>query len=171
MDFILNGQPFSLTADDVRRRMRGVPAGRVYEHALEVNGELYPIKQVLAVATRCHTSEFTSQRAQDILRRLGFRERRRFATTEPPETTTSTSPSGDSQQPWILQLRTQAGGYQEFELSAHQDHEALADQIEQHVGHDLTTSIWAQQSDAVAGESNFPIAWRNVAAATVYQRG
>lgn len=71
MDFIVNGRPVSLTAEEVERRLRGVRPEQVQTHGVRVAGTVYPVKQALAVASGLFRSDFTSQTARRLLRRLG----------------------------------------------------------------------------------------------------
>lgn len=166
MKFILNGDNYEMTRRDVEARLHGVSPDQIYEHAVEVNGELYPVKQVFAVATGRDVSEFTSQRARDVLRRLGFEDPRRaqqnlasgHAITEPTETV------------WVLELRTLAGGHQEMVLADSQDVDELQKQVAYNVGGDGSYQVQALHPDALGGEASFTIAWRNVAAASLHQR-
>lgn len=90
MRFQLRGEWFELDRSMVERALRGVEPESIQIHAVEVNGKLYPVKQVVRQALddaaapeervgpdgrRYRTSRphFTSFDARSILRRLGFR--------------------------------------------------------------------------------------------------
>lgn len=78
--------------------MRGVEPGHLYQYAVEVNGVRYPVNQAFRVATGLE--HFTTQRARDVLRRLGFSDG--SATSAPgwqPSALTEPSPS------WVLKSR------------------------------------------------------------------
>jgi hypothetical protein len=73
MRFILAGETFDLTKADVERSMRGVKPENVRTHAVEVNGVVYPVKQVLEKATGVDRADFISTTARRDLQKLGFR--------------------------------------------------------------------------------------------------
>lgn len=72
IDFQLGGKRYHLTARDVVARMADEAPEPVQTWAVEVDGRLFPVKQVLATATGVDRNEFISHRARDLLRRLGF---------------------------------------------------------------------------------------------------
>jgi hypothetical protein len=53
--------------------MKGVPPEKIFKYYVEVNGEKYPPKQVLAKSLGLGRVEFTTMDASNILRRLGFK--------------------------------------------------------------------------------------------------
>ena len=71
--FVIGGQEFSLSADDVERRLKGVEPEKVRKVFVEVSGKRFPIKQALAVAALQIRSGFTTQDALRIFRKLGFK--------------------------------------------------------------------------------------------------
>ncbi len=149
--------------------MRGVPPGPIYKFAIEVNGTLYPVKQVFAVATG--VDQFTTQRARDVLRRLGFSEQRHASgpsVVPPPGPLPVTKATLSSM--WVLEIRTIGGGSHEFLLDDDEDIQALQGEISRSIGSDRSYQCLARRPDAVDGRSEFTIAWRNVAAASLYQR-
>jgi hypothetical protein len=163
MKFILNGDNYDVTRQNVEARLRGVAPDQIYEHAVEVNGTLFPVKQVFAVATGRDVSEFTSQRAQDVLRRLGFSDPRRTPKPGPA------SPA-DPEIAWVLELRTLAGGHQAVLLADSQDLEQLSSEVANNVGGEGTCQVRAIHPDALGGEATFTVAWRNIATASIHQR-
>jgi hypothetical protein len=173
MEFILNGKRYELTKREVEMRLRGVRPEQIYEHAVEANGQLYPVKQVFAVATGRDVSEFTSQRAQDVLRRLGFTDPRKngsgAATPPPPALSPALAGAGNGEE-WVLELRTLGGGHQEIVLVDPADVEGLKDALPSLVGTDTSSAVRGVHPDAVGREVVFLVAWRNVAAATVLRR-
>lgn len=166
MKFTLNGDPYELESKDVLTRMRGVTPDQIYEHAVEVGGVLYPVKQVFAGITGRDNSEFTSQRAQDVLRRLGYVDPRRA-----PRAGVLPGHGQPTEPTWMLELRTNGGGHQEFELSPMQDRKELEAQLAYQVGGGGTYHLRAIHPDALGGEAIFTIAWANVAAASLHERG
>ena len=142
--------------------------GPIYRYAVEVNGVLYPVKQVFAVATG--VDQFTTQRARDVLRPLGFIPQRydcgsRVAPPLGPSAAAESAPSSR----WALEIRTVGGGSHEFELDG-EDVQALQAEISHNISRDGSYHGQARRPDAVNGISYFTIAWKNVAAAALYQR-
>lgn len=72
MDFIIDGRTYSAEPNDVQRVMRGVAPDPVRQHSVVLDGIEYPVKQVLRAVTGLPRPQFTSQRARDLLQRLGF---------------------------------------------------------------------------------------------------
>jgi Holliday junction resolvase-like predicted endonuclease len=70
--FILNGEYFELSADDVRNQLRDAEPEPVQQLGVRVNGRLYPVKQAFELATQVQRSSFTSRIAQRHLAALGF---------------------------------------------------------------------------------------------------
>jgi len=73
MEFILRRNVFNLKRQDVERAMKGVTPEQTFKYYIEVNGEKYPPKQVLAESLKIGRVEFTTMDASSILRRLGFK--------------------------------------------------------------------------------------------------
>jgi len=78
MKFVLNGNTYNLTKEEVEICMKDVEPARGYRHFVEVNEQPYPVKQVLLEALKSQEPttnilDFTSQQARSILGRLGFR--------------------------------------------------------------------------------------------------
>jgi len=72
----MNGQLLDLQPKQVEAAMREVDPETIRQHAVEVGGRLFPVKQVLARATGLDRLDFTSAQARSILKRLGFQLRR-----------------------------------------------------------------------------------------------
>lgn len=72
----MNGQLLELQPQQVEAAMSRVDPETIRQHAVEVDGRLYPVKQVLACATGLDRLDFTSAQARSILKRLGFPLRR-----------------------------------------------------------------------------------------------
>lgn len=68
----VGGRALEIDADDVKRLMRSVPPETIREHLVELNGSVYPPKQVLAEVTGWERQTFTTMEAQRVLTRLGF---------------------------------------------------------------------------------------------------
>lgn len=79
MEFTLSGQSLTLTKAAVVSALHGVSPEVVREHAVDIDGQLYPVKQVVALATGMDRLDFTSAQARSVLKRLGFDLSRRQA--------------------------------------------------------------------------------------------
>jgi len=73
MEFVLRGNDYILTKQDVEKVMNGVPPEPIRQYYIVVNGDKYPPKQVLAKSLGLGRVEFTTMDASSILRRLGFK--------------------------------------------------------------------------------------------------
>ncbi|MFB0562926.1 MAG: hypothetical protein ACETWM_17145 [Candidatus Lokiarchaeia archaeon] len=73
MEFTLRGNIYNLTRQDVEKAMNGVSPEQINKYYIEVNGEKYPPKQVLAESLGLGRVEFTTMDASNIFRRLGFK--------------------------------------------------------------------------------------------------
>ncbi len=56
--------------------MKGVPPEEIREHYTEINGVMYPPKQVLSVLTGRERTSFTTMEAQRVLAKIGFTSHR-----------------------------------------------------------------------------------------------
>lgn len=72
IEFVVNGQSLSLSHQDVVEAIKGVRPEPIRSHTVEVEGTLYPVKQVFEAATRLDRLDFTSAVARRQLVRLGF---------------------------------------------------------------------------------------------------
>ena len=72
MRFTVGGRPLDLAAEQVSRAMKQVEPEAIREHLVEMNGTVYPPKQVLAVVTGWARTTFTTMEAERVLMRLGF---------------------------------------------------------------------------------------------------
>ncbi len=163
MDFIFDGQHHSLTKQEVEARMRGVEPGRVYQYSVEVSGVRYPVKQVFRVATGLKF--VNTDRARDILRRLGF-----FSQGTPSATASHPSKVAELSPVWVLEIQTVAGGVHEIELDHEEDLQVLEAELSNRIGSDGSFHGRGRRADAVGGASMIAIAWKHVAAASLYQR-
>jgi hypothetical protein len=163
LKFIVQGERYSLTKQEVEARLRGVEPGPIFQYTVEVNGVLYPVKQVFRLATGIE--HFNTDRARDVLRRLGF------SIQGPADVTDSllatvTEPS----LVWVLEVETVAGSVHESELDDEEDVQALEDNLVEMIGSDGSYQGRSRRADAVGGASTLTIAWKHVAAASLYQR-
>jgi len=72
MEFTLSGNKFNLNPKDVLNKMQGVPPEIIRTHAVNLNGKLYPVKQVVSIITNLSKADFNSHQAHQILKRLGL---------------------------------------------------------------------------------------------------
>jgi hypothetical protein len=70
--FTIGGQVFSLTKEEVERKLKNVEPENVRQVYVEINAKKYPIKQALAEAAGLLRSGFTTQDAVRVFRRLSF---------------------------------------------------------------------------------------------------
>ena len=70
--FTLNGTRYELSSDVAEARLAGVTPEPIREHAVQVNGVWYPVKQAFEVAVGVPRSEFISHTARRHLATLGF---------------------------------------------------------------------------------------------------
>lgn len=70
--FTLNGTRYELSSDVVEARLSEVTPESIREHAVQVNGIWYPVKQAFEVAVGVPRSEFISHTARRHLATLGF---------------------------------------------------------------------------------------------------
>ena len=68
----VGGRDFNQTKEDVERAMRGTAPEELRKYLVEVNGQPYPPKQVLAHVTGWKRQSFTTMEAQRVLNKLGF---------------------------------------------------------------------------------------------------
>ena len=72
MRFTVGGEEYDLTKERVISAMRGIPSESIQKHVVEVEGTVFPPKQVFATVTGRARTSFTTMEAQRVLRRLGF---------------------------------------------------------------------------------------------------
>lgn len=70
--FTLNGTRYELSSDVAEARLAGVTPEPIREHAVQVNGVWYPVKQAFEAAVGVPRSEFISHTARRHLATLGF---------------------------------------------------------------------------------------------------
>ncbi len=72
MRFVLLGKEYDLSHEDIRSAMRKEEPEPIRNHYVRIDNRIYPPKQVLAAATGLPRVSFTTMRAHNVLRRLGF---------------------------------------------------------------------------------------------------
>ena len=70
---IVGGKRIHLTSDQVVSALRGVEPGPIQTHAVEINGQTYPVKEALAHVTGLDLLDFNTNQARSVFRRLGFK--------------------------------------------------------------------------------------------------
>jgi hypothetical protein len=68
----VGGRDFNLTKQEVEARMKGEEPDLIQKHMVEVNGRMFPPKQVLGHVTGWARASFTTMDAQRVLTRIGF---------------------------------------------------------------------------------------------------
>lgn len=68
----VGGRDFNLTKQEVETRMKGEDPALIQKHVVEVNGQIFPPKQVLGHVTGWARTSFTTMEAQRVLTRIGF---------------------------------------------------------------------------------------------------
>lgn len=68
----VGGRDFNQSKLDVEQAMHGEDPEEVRKYVVEVNGQAFPPKQVLARATAWERQSFTTMEAQRVLNKLGF---------------------------------------------------------------------------------------------------
>ena len=73
IEFQLNGRRIRLARQQVMEQLRGVTPEPIRTWAVEVDGRLFPVKQVIAATLAQERADITTYRSRDLLRRVGFR--------------------------------------------------------------------------------------------------
>ncbi len=68
--FTVGGKTFSISREDLERKLKGVQPEPIHQYYVTVNGRDYPVKQVVEVAAGLLRSGFTTQDAIRILRKF-----------------------------------------------------------------------------------------------------
>lgn len=76
IDIVVRGESIVLSRSDVLRAVVQGGFGPVRRHAVEVEGQLYPVKEVFARAAKLEVLDFNTVHARSALGRLGFELRR-----------------------------------------------------------------------------------------------
>jgi hypothetical protein len=72
VDVIVRGEKIRLKKRDVLRAIGDGSLGIVRQHAVEIRGQLYPVKEVFARASGLELLDFNTTQARSALHRLGF---------------------------------------------------------------------------------------------------
>jgi hypothetical protein len=88
------------------------------------------------------------------------------APSDPP----ASAPAATAPTAWVLQIRTLGGGTHEFEIDDNADIAALRAVIAKSIGSEGKYQGSVRCPGATGGTATFTIAWRNVAAASLYHR-
>jgi hypothetical protein len=75
VELVVRGERLQLRKADVLSSVRNGPLGVVRQHAVEIDEQLYPVKEVFARATGIDVLDFNTAQARAALRRLGFEVR------------------------------------------------------------------------------------------------
>lgn len=70
--FILRGKAFTLERKDIENAVKGEEPGPIRKYAVSVNGKEWPIKQVVGLATKYQSADFTAHDAYRVLRKIGY---------------------------------------------------------------------------------------------------
>ncbi len=68
----VGGRDFNFTKQEIEERMKGEDPELIQKHMVEVNGQMFPPKQVLGHITGWARTSFTTMEAQRVLIRIGF---------------------------------------------------------------------------------------------------
>lgn len=71
-NFTVGGKAFSISREEVERKLKGVQPEPIRQYCVAVNGRDYPVKQAVEVSVGLLRSGFTTQDAIRILRKLGL---------------------------------------------------------------------------------------------------
>ena len=72
MRFTVGGEKYDFSREQVVRRMKGVRSEPIQKHTVDIEGTIFPPKQVFAELSGRARTSFTTMEAQRVLRRLGF---------------------------------------------------------------------------------------------------
>jgi hypothetical protein len=75
VDLVVRGERLRLRRADIVRAVRDGDFGVIRQHAVEIDRQLYPVKEVFARATGVDVLDFNTTQARAALRRLGFEVR------------------------------------------------------------------------------------------------
>ncbi|HKM79691.1 MAG TPA: hypothetical protein VJY15_01830 [Candidatus Acidoferrum sp.] len=71
-NFTVGGQGFSISRDEIERKLKGVRPEQIRQYYVTVNGKDYPVKQALEISAGLLRSGFTTQDAIRVLRKFGL---------------------------------------------------------------------------------------------------
>jgi hypothetical protein len=70
--FTLRGRTFEKRKDDFVKAVKGLKSSRIRKYSVLIGDKRYPIRQVLAAATKLRVTVVTSQDALRVLEKFGF---------------------------------------------------------------------------------------------------
>lgn len=73
LTFTIGGQQFSLSREDVERKLKNEEPEELRKVFVLVSGKRFPVKQALVVSAGLMRSGFTTQDAIRVFRKLGFK--------------------------------------------------------------------------------------------------
>lgn len=76
MKFTVGGEHYEFSREDVIAAVADVPVETIHKHVVDIEGRVYPPKQVFDLLTGRERQTFTTMEAQRVLSRLGFECRR-----------------------------------------------------------------------------------------------
>lgn len=76
IEMTVGGRKFRITVEAVESSLRGLRPERVQSHALDFNGQYFPVKQAFEAVTGLDRLDFTTEQARSAFRRLGLEVRR-----------------------------------------------------------------------------------------------
>ena len=68
----IGGEQFDLTKDEVVRKIKGDNPEPIQTYGVQIQGQVYPCKQVLSRATGLPRAKFNAHQAYCVLERLGL---------------------------------------------------------------------------------------------------
>ncbi len=74
--FTVKGKSFTGSKKDVEAKMAGIEPEPTRALVVDVNGKLYPVKQVFSYAFGIDRADFISHQARNVMQRLGFTVKR-----------------------------------------------------------------------------------------------
>lgn len=98
MRFTVGGEEYDLTRERIISTMRGATSESIQKYVVEIEGTVFPPKQVFSAVTGRTRTSFTTMEAQRVLRRLGFvcREAGRLSDWTPTGVTDSGEDDGEA---------------------------------------------------------------------------
>lgn len=93
--FIMDGETFDPTVEQVRSCLAGKLSGNIQEHRVEVEGQHWPVKQALSIVTGARKSRFVSTTVRRHVHNVGFV----VSGDSEPQTTVTTSSPRTTRQP------------------------------------------------------------------------
>jgi hypothetical protein len=72
VQFTLRGRAFEKDKDDLSKAAKGLTPGRIQKYSVIINGNRFPIRQLVSALTAIPAIEITSQDAYRILQKFGL---------------------------------------------------------------------------------------------------